>query len=428
MSGQHASFSPSSAHRVITCPASFLACKDLPDTPNWAAVEGTIAHFIHEYCLLNDKSPDVFVGMRPIQFMDPTEMRPEEWAVVPDSRGLRDANGNDPSYYWTQADADLLKLSIERCLDIVGDRYVEQRLDISKYTPIPGQFGTSDHIVIGKFSRTLYVDDLKWGVGVKVYAEMNYQAILYALGVIEEYDFLYDFDKVVIRIMQPRLDHFDEWHTTADELREIGKYILERFTLAMQPNAPFNPDEKACKFCKAKATCPALAQRAQEVALGMFDDLDSEIPAPKLKDWPLSAPDHDAMTPEQMSAVLLNRSLIEGFFEALEKRATYMLLHSQPVPNFKLVEGRSVRVVKNSEGYEAYLREHGVEPYRAPELVTITEAEKALKTKDKKAGLAAYLDKPRGKPTLALASDKREAYTATSDDMFDAVPESDDEL
>lgn len=415
MSGQHASFSPSSAHRVVTCPASYRASLGLPDSANWAAVEGTIAHYIHEQCLAHGASPEQFVGMHASEFVPREEMHESEWAVVPQD------------YSWTQKDAEKLQESIDRCLEVEGYRLVEQRVSISNYTPISGQFGTSDHIAIDSRGKAvLYVDDLKWGVGVKVYAERNHQAALYALGVIDELECLFDFDEVVVRIMQPRLDHFDVWRTSVCELREMGVQIKERFTLALQPDAPYNPDEKACQFCKAKATCPALSQRAQEVALGMFDDLDAEITAPAMRDWPISAPDHDAMTPEQMASVLANRNLVIGFFDALEKRAVHMLMHGQQVPGYKLVEGRSVRVVKDAQGYETYLRENGVEPYRPRELIGLTDAEKGLKTKAKKAGLAAFVEKPRGKPTLATEGDKREAYTATSDDMFDVVSASDE--
>ena len=79
-----------------------------------------------------------------------------------------------------------------------------------------------------------------------------------------------------------------------------------------------------------------------------------------------------------------------------EKRAVHMLMHGQQVPGYKLVEGRSVRVVKDVAGYETYLRENGVEPYRPRELIGLTDAEKGLKTKAKKAGLAAFVEKPRG--------------------------------
>jgi hypothetical protein len=428
MAGTHASFSPSSSHRIITCPASYLACAGLLDTASWPAVEGTIAHYIHEQCLNSSHmEAEAFVGMRPIQFMDPTEMSEQEWSLVPDTRGVPDSDGKDPSYYWTDEDAEMLQRSIDWCRSIKGTHYVEVRVNISRYTPIPDQFGTADHFVI-QDDGTLVITDLKWGKGVKVYAHKNYQAILYALGVIEEHDWLYAFDKVIVRIAQPRLDHFDVWETTADELRAIGRYILERFTLANSPGAPYNPDEKACKFCKRKPTCKALELRAQELAKGMFEDLTAEMTDPSADEssWPISAPEVAVMSAREISAVLLNRKLIEDFLEAVSHRAVHMLMHSQEVPEHKLVEGRSNRVIKDKAGYKEYLEVNGVDPFQEPELIGLTEAEKKLKKK--KAGLAAFTDKPKGKPTLAHVSDKREAFMATADDMFDDVANPDDDI
>jgi hypothetical protein len=439
VSGAHALFAPSSAHRVSTCPGSLNACRNLPDEPSFPAVEGTVAHFIHEQCLLSGIPATNFKGMRPRAFMDASELTPAEWALLPDSRGLR-----DDDFYADEEMVDAVQQSVDWCSILPGEHYVEQRLDITAWCPPvynaageqEKQFGTSDHFVILSKrvpyldhhweAGTLVITDYKHGKGVKVYAERNEQAVEYAVGVLEAWDWLYAFDKVVVRIAQPRLDHFDVWETTADEIRAIGRYILERYTLAVQPDAPFHPDEKACKFCKHKPNCKALAQRSQELVLGMFDDLtqDVDLAAPA-KSWPLSAPDVVGMTEEELAAVLAHRNLISDFLEACEARATNMLLHGQPVPGYKLVEGRSSRMIRDRDGYEGYLREHKVEPFKPAELITITEAEKTLGSK-KKAGLAAYLDKPRGKPTLAVASDKREAYTVTADAMFDAISDDND--
>lgn len=412
MSGQHAAFSPSSAHRVVTCPASFLLSKDAPRVPNWHAVEGSIGHAIHEHMLLNNTPAKYFVGKRPQEFMEVAQLDPEEWALVPAD--------------WVADETFVahVERSVDWCLSYDGERHIEQRVDISRYTPIPGQFGSCDFACVMRNGK-LVIIDLKMGTGVKVYAERNHQLALYALGFMEKFDWLYAFNDVDVCVSQPRLDHFDRWETTADELRAFGEEMKGRFTIALQPDAPFGPDEKACKFCPVKATCPALAQRAQELALGMFDVLGDEMAAPALRDdWPISAPDARALTAEQISAVLKNRELIEGFLEAVQAQATHMLLHGQPVPDYKLVEGRSARVIKDRDGYAAYLKQHGVEPYKPAEVITLGDAEKALKTKEKKAGLAAFTDKPKGKPTLAPASDKREAYTVTSDQMFDDLAQS----
>lgn len=424
MSGQHAAFSPSSAKRVIDCPASFQACMGSPDTPNFAAVEGTVAHYLHEQHLRYGTPLTNFVGMHPLQFMPEDELTEAEWKLLPFSRGV----SPDTDFIVDTAMVEFVQQSTDWCKAIKGKHYVEQRVNISMYTPIPDQFGTSDHFVIEEDTGTLYVSDFKYGKGVKVFAEKNYQGILYALGVIEEWDWLYGFDKVVIRIAQPRLDHFDTWETTAAELREIGRYILERFTLAMQPDAPFNPTDEACKFCAFKVKCPALTQRAQELALGMFDNLDAEISTPVMRDWPLSAPDAKAITAEQLAGVLNHYDLIHDFLEAAKAHATYLILHGESVPGWKLVKGKANRFVKDKDGFVAYLTERGVTPFREPELITLTDAEKGLKGKEAKAGLAAFLEKPRGKPTLAHESDKREAYRDTSDAMFDAVDPNDEDL
>lgn len=420
MSGAHAAFSPSSAHRVVTCPASFRACQDIPNPPSWFAVEGTIGHSIHEHVLLNGTPAKAFVGKRPQDFMEPTEMDAEEWALVP------------ADWVVDETFAAHVQRSADWCLEIIdgtgGDPHIEQRVDISEYTPIPKQFGSCDFACVAR-DGTLYIIDLKMGAGVKVYAERNHQLALYALGFMEKFDWLYAFDKVLVGVSQPRMDHLDVWHTTADELRAFGYEMKERFTLALQPDAPYNPDEKACKFCAFKGQCLALAQRTQELALAMFDVIDDEIPSPAVKfDWPISGPDVARMTPEQMGLVLAHRDLVRGFLDAVEAQAMHMLLHSQDVPGYKLVEGRTHRrwAVDSAQVVE-WLEARNIKPFDEPKMISPAAAEKEIKgkgAKEIKASLAALVEKPKGAPTLAPVGDKREAYTATADNMFSDVDDS----
>lgn len=421
MSGKHAKFAPSSAERVVTCPGSFLFTQGMPNPPSVFAVHGTVAHYIHEQCLLYGTKAERWVGMHPIQFMPEHELDADEWALIPYSRGL----APETDFIWTQELADYTQESIDYCMSLGGDTFVEQRLSISNWTPIPDQFGTSDFIAISRHS-VMWVADLKFGEGVKVYAERNLQAVLYALGALDEHDFLYDIQKVVVVISQPRLDHRDVWETTPAELREIGAYIKERFTLALKPDAPFQPSEKGCKFCPGKASCPALAQRAIEMAQGMFDDLDVEITAPNAdKDWPLSTSDAKQLTAEQTAKVLDHKAMLIDFLEAVSDHAMHLLMHNQPVPGYKLVEGRSSRVITDVSGYEMHLRNNGVEPFKAPQLITLTDAEKNLRGESKKL-LSQFTTKPPGKPTIAHESDKRPAMQVTSASMFDTLEPHDD--
>lgn len=406
MSGSHAKFAPSSAERVTACPASFRLSENLPDSVSWEAVEGTIAHAIHEFGLARGFSIDKFEAMEPQAFMSNADLSPAEWAVIPaDWRVPREM-------------LDYVQRSIDFCREVPGTFYVEQRVNISAYTPVDGQYGTCDFACITR-DGLLRIVDLKYGKGVKVDAEQNKQLALYALGFIEGYDFAYSFDRVQVCVSQPRLNHFDVWETTADELRVLGAKMRARFELALQPNAPFGPADKACQFCKVKATCPALYRRAFEAAQGWFDDLTQPVEQPSLEGtWPLSAPDVRLMKPEHMTLLLDNAKMLEDFIKAVREHAVHKLMHGETVPSYKLVEGRSNRVVADVAGYETHLRQHGVEPYHPPELIGVTEAEKALKGPAKKE-LSAFLTKPRGKPTLAHESDKREPYTLTADGMFE---------
>ena len=69
-------------------------------------------------------------------------------------------------------------------------------------------FGTSDAVVIDEVNGTAHIIDLKYGKGVSVEAEQNTQTMLYALGVIDDLGFMYEFDTVIIHIYHRALELF----------------------------------------------------------------------------------------------------------------------------------------------------------------------------------------------------------------------------
>lgn len=414
MAGQHAFFAPSSAHRVATCPASLLRTKDLPDNPSFEAVEGTIAHAIHELVLLHNVDPTEYVGRPASYLLRKNDLSEAEWALVKDWT----VPAEMPVYVTESADW---------CREVPGEHFVEQRLSISRWTPLPDQFGTSDHIAVDFPSKTMWVTDLKYGKGVQVFAERNYQAVLYALGALDEFEMFGDIERIFIRISQPRLDHRDTWETTPAELREIGAWLKERFTIALEPDAPFHPEKHACQFCKLKPTCPGLYERAHALSNGWFDDLTAETKAENLSDdWPLSAPDVKSLEPRHLALLLENAKMLEEFLEAVRSHAIHRLLHSQEVPGWKIVEGRSNRRWKDQVAAQDFLKRHKIDPFDAPKMISPAVAEKMLSKPLRKA-CAALAEKPPGSPTLAPVSDERPAFTpATANGMFDDVSDSDD--
>lgn len=414
MSGQHAVFAPSSAHRIATCPASLLRTKDLPDRPSFEAVEGTVAHALHALVLTHGVDPATYVGRRADYILLPNELTPDEWALL---------DG------WTVPAemATYVRDSADWCLEMRGYKFVEQRLSVSRWTPIPDQFGTSDFVALDLDAGALDICDLKYGKGVQVFAERNPQLVMYALGALDEFECMGAIGQVRIHVSQPRLDHRDTWETTPAELREIGEWLRDRFTLALKPDAPFNPEKHACQFCKLKPTCPGLYDRTLSLANGWFDDLTCEIAKPDIdRTWPLSMPDPRALNSEYLSRVLEEADMIEGFLEAVRAHATHLLLHSQDVPGWKIVEGRSNRQWRDAEAAKAWLEKHAVDPHKPAQIISPAEAEKAL-PKALRTELAPLVVKPTGKPTLAPVSDRRPAFTpATADGMFEVVPATDD--
>ena len=97
----------------------------------------------------------------------------------------------------------------------------EVRVDISDY--VPESFGRCDNVMFG--ADTLVIRDYKHGKGVPVSAEHNPQMMQYALGALKLYRPLFgDAIKIVdIGIDQPRINSYDVWQCSVEELLAWGE-------------------------------------------------------------------------------------------------------------------------------------------------------------------------------------------------------------
>lgn len=97
-------------------------------------------------------------------------------------------------------------------------------------------------------------------------------------------------------------------------------------------------------------------------------------------------------------------------------------LAGKTVKGWKLVEGRSARVITDEEEAVKRLSELGFEPdsLKNHKLKGIGDLEKMVGKKPLAATLDELIIKPKGAPTLAPESDKREALQPTID-MFDEL-------
>lgn len=420
--GDHSCFAPSASAMWLTCSGSLIPNLLAPDTAGIDAATGTVAHGVGETWLKT--------GERPVELLGTTETVDEGHAV-----------------FEIEIDEEMLdyvEQYVDWCMYLPGEHHVEVRVDFSQLTPITGQGGTADHIACEP--GVLTITDLKYGKGVKVFAEGNTQAQLYALGAFFEWDEQYHFERIVIRICQPRLGHFDVWEISRADLLAFADYAKERAYAAWHPNAPRTPDEKGCTWCKVKVTCPALLARAHDLVEGIFDDLDSPVTDEEMDQlverlentespFGVSPPDPRSLTTEHLATLIPWRKLIENFFKGIEDELERRLEAGNPVPGFKMVEGRSSRNWSADETRMADTLElmFDLTPDDVFERSMISPAklEGVLKKKGYKAKqIAEFMPtlvvKAPGKPVMAPASDKRPALSQLADEAFDDLDAEDD--
>ena len=280
-----------------------------------------------------------------------------------------------------------------------GDQFYEVRLDYSHL--VPEGFGTSDAVVIK--DNVLHVIDLKMGKGVIVDAEENSQGMLYALGAVHEYAYLYDFEKVVIHIYQPRVHNYSTWEISIDDLTDFGVYVAKQAKEALSDDAPRTVGEKQCQWCKAKATCGTLKAHTEKVISAEFDVLE-ELPMV------------DTLTDEKLSNIMSNKKLIESWLKAIEEHIGDTLRQGGSFTGYKLVNGRSSRRWSDTESAEQTLTALLADEAFEKKLLTVAKAEKMLGAK-RKGEIEDLIIKQPGKATLAPAHDKRPSVDDCSIDF-----------
>ena len=180
----HALLSASSSARWLACPPSAVAAAAYPNKDTVFTREGTLAHEVAEQVVRGEM-------VRP-----QGDITPE---MVHCAEAYRD-------YIQELKKDDNAVVMLER------------RVDFSPW--VPGGFGTADCIIIQ--GNHMDVVDYKYGAGVAVSAEQNPQMMLYGLGALNEYGFIYDVHTVTVHIFQPRMNNVSPWTLNATDLTEWG--------------------------------------------------------------------------------------------------------------------------------------------------------------------------------------------------------------
>lgn len=304
---------------------------------------------------------------------------------------------------------------------IGGSLYVEFRTDLGEMS------GTTDAGIYIPKDKHLIAEDLKYGTGEKVYAQIdgkiNPQLGLYLLGMLNDMRLLGNpVEKVTGVICQPRLGHIDEHTISVEELLDFGRkaelaveHGSKAIILPISELGPYlQPGEKQCRWCRAKSGCPALARYVADQVRCDFDTIQSD-PAP-------AVPLNTAKLALAYQAV----PLIEDWCRAVKAEVSELTTKGVPVlgPDglpYKYVEGKEgARGWSDAKMAEAALLGQ-LSPDKAYSPQKIITAPAAAKLLDKKATKAVWKDvfeplikKAPGKAVLALGSDPRAPYAGTA--------------
>ena len=409
----HALLSASSSKQWLHCPPSVRLQENFPNESSVYAAEGTFAHEVCEYKVR--------------KYLKERVKRPQS------------------EEYDTEEIEQITDVYAEFVISIIEQMkengceplaFVEERVDYSHIAP--SGFGTADMLIIGKDEHgrgLLHVCDFKTGAGVFVDADHNSQMMLYAIGALAAYGFLYDIEIVRMSIIQPRLDNISTFECNRQELEDWGESIKPIAKLAYEGKGEQHPGDW-CRFCRAKPVCKACADEALalcredflDLDAGAFDDTaeESDMTAPYEADTQTAVFKQPGLIPiSELAEILptLNRisSWIEAVFAFVSSEA---INHGVPIPGYKVVEGRSKRVFTDTKAVVDVAVQNGYTDLYKQTLITLTEFEKMMGKKKFNELLGEYVAKPPGKLALVPESDPREPVDLTTPGQeFSALPD-----
>lgn len=273
--------SASGLQRLALCPGSWNAAKDIPEETSPDAERGTR---LHKHMELGTTPED-----------------PEEADAV----------------QWCREQVDRL------WLDLNLTALFEQDITEQRYWAASGKWsGQLDRLRIA--GPTALVVDYKYGFKpVDVFESEQMHAL--ALLVFQQYPGVKKLGAAIVQPYparkEPRLSLYYR-----EDLPQLEAHTEGIVATAIAENAPLSPSEKACQYCKAKATCPAV----QKQALTCVD----------VKEWSLC-------TPEYKLQLYKNAKLAEKLAKDIYARVKDDLLTGTPIPGLKLKDGNTRREVSD---------------------------------------------------------------------------------
>ena len=399
----HALLSASSSKQWLNCPPSARLQENFPNESSVYAEEGTFAHSICEYKVK--------------KYLHERVRRPQSEEFYTEEL----EQSTDAYYEFVVGVIEEMKRN--GCEPLV---LVEERVDYSHVAP--SGFGTADMLILGHDAEgrgILHICDYKNGKGVFVDAHHNSQMMLYAIGALHAYGYIYPIEIVRMSIIQPRLDNISTYECSREELEAWGESIKPTAKMAYEGKG----EQKAgdwCRFCRAKPVCRACKEEALSLCREEFLDLDAGAFAEDPRAVPADVEESDTTAPytpdlsaptfkqpglvslDELTEILptLNRisSWIESVFAYISSEA---INHGVPIRGYKVVEGRSKRVFTDTKAVVETATQNGYTDLYKQQLISLTEFEKMMGKKKFAELLGEFVAKPPGKLALVPDSDPR---------------------
>lgn len=375
----HAILSPSSAKRWIHCTPSALLAEAAGSKSSVYTEEGTLAHEIAEHALTQ-----YLEGI-----YDP---------IIDEALPIKDEHLKNPLF-----SIDMANHIRDYCNYVIGENYemhkadglskmfLERKVDLTDYAP--DSFGSVD--VTLESDKTIHIIDLKYGAGVKVFADHNEQMMLYALGSLKAAA-SQNITNIRMTIAQVRLDHYDTFEMSKGELLDWAEKVLKPAAKAAIQGKGKQVIGSWCGFCPVKAQCRA----QRDAILADFD----EKPEPLL------------LSDEEIVDLIGKIDTYKSWIESVNKYVYDRAIQGHKWEGYKLVAGRSSRVIKD----EAKIRQALLNEFLEDEVLNIKlkgigDLEKLLGKKVFSARFGDVIESRPGAPKLVPESAKGVEYSPLCD-------------
>jgi hypothetical protein len=202
-------------------------------------------------------------------------------------------------------------------------------------------------------------------------------------------------------IFQPRRENVSTYSISKTELLNWANDVLKPTAeLAYNGGGEFKAGEH-CRFCKAKATCRKRAEYNLLLAKYEF-----ELPS-QLED-------------AEIEVILSKADELVSWVTDVKEYALQSAIGGKKWTDWKLVEGRSNRRYVNENTVAETVKAKGYDPYEH-KVLGVTAMTKLLGKAKFEELLGGLIEKPQGKPTLVIRTDKRPEINTVCDDFKEEI-------